>query len=34
MGEASAMSWVLFAIILAFTIVQLRLQRRWVHYGA
>jgi multiple sugar transport system permease protein len=34
MGEASAMSWVLFAIILVFTIVQLRLQRRWVHYGA
>ncbi|HEU0242748.1 MAG TPA: sugar ABC transporter permease [Candidatus Limnocylindrales bacterium] len=34
MGEASAMSWVLFAIILAFTVVQLRAQRRWVHYGS
>jgi multiple sugar transport system permease protein len=33
MGEASAMSWVLFAIILAFTVFQLRFQRRWVHYG-
>jgi multiple sugar transport system permease protein len=34
MGEASAMSWVLFAIILAFTVVQLRAQKRWVHYGS
>jgi multiple sugar transport system permease protein len=33
MGEASAMSWVLFAIILSFTFVQLRAQRKWVHYG-
>jgi len=33
MGEASAMSWVLFAIILLFTVFQLRFQRRWVHYG-
>ena len=33
MGEASAMSWVLFAIILSFTVVQLRAQKRWVHYG-
>jgi multiple sugar transport system permease protein len=31
MGYASAMSWVLVAIILGATIVQLRLQRRWVH---
>ena len=34
MGEASSMSWILFAIILAFTVAQLRFQRRWVHYGA
>jgi multiple sugar transport system permease protein len=34
MGEASAMSWILFAIILAFTVFQLRFQKRWVHYGA
>lgn len=33
MGEASAMSWILFAIILAFTVFQLRFQRKWVHYG-
>ncbi len=33
MGTASAMSWVLFAIILAFTVLQLRFQRRWVHYA-
>jgi multiple sugar transport system permease protein len=33
MGEASSMSWVLFAIILIFTVIQLRAQRLWVHYG-
>ena len=33
MGYASAMSWVLFAIILVITAVQLRLQKRWVVYG-
>jgi multiple sugar transport system permease protein len=33
MGYAAAMSWVLFAIILVITVVQLRLQKRWVHYG-
>ena len=32
MGEATAIAWVLFAIILVVTAVQLRLQRRWVHY--
>ncbi|TML97778.1 MAG: sugar ABC transporter permease [Actinobacteria bacterium] len=32
MGYAAAMSWVLFAIILMFTLAQFRLQRRWVHY--
>jgi multiple sugar transport system permease protein len=31
-GYASAMSIVLFAIIMLVTIVQLGLQRRWVHY--
>jgi multiple sugar transport system permease protein len=31
MGYAAAMSWVLFAIILAVTLVQLRLQRRAAH---
>lgn len=32
-GYASAMSWVLFAAILLITMVQLRLQRRWVTYA-
>jgi len=32
MGRASAMAWVLFAILLAFTYVQFRQSRRWVHY--
>ncbi|QGN50857.1 ABC transporter permease subunit [Micromonospora sp. WMMC415] len=31
-GYASAMSIVLFAVILLITLAQLRLQRRWVHY--
>jgi hypothetical protein len=26
------MAWVLFAFIFAFTLIQNRLQRRWVHY--
>src|SRR5680860_1356241 len=32
MGEATAIAWVLFALILLITAVQLWLQRRWVHY--
>jgi multiple sugar transport system permease protein len=32
MGYASAMAWVLFAIILLITMFQLWLARRWVHY--
>lgn len=32
MGYASAMSWVLFVLIFIVTFVQLRLQKRWVHY--
>lgn len=31
MGYASAMSWVLFAVIFLITFVQLRLQKRWVY---
>lgn len=34
MGYASAMAWVLFLIILAITLLQLWLARRWVHYEA
>jgi multiple sugar transport system permease protein len=34
MGKASAISWVLFIIIFLFTVVQARLQGRWVYYEA
>jgi len=32
-GEASALSWMLFILILAVTLVQVRGQKRWVNYG-
>lgn len=32
MGYASALAYVLFFILLGLTIIQFRLQRRWVHY--
>ena len=32
LGYASAIAWVLFVIVIIFTIIQMRLQRRWVHY--
>ncbi|MGI6567461.1 MAG: carbohydrate ABC transporter permease [Limnochordia bacterium] len=32
MGYASAMAWILFAIILCFTILQFRISDRWVYY--
>ena len=32
MGYASAIAWALFALIFVFTVVQSRLQKRWVHY--
>lgn len=32
MGYAAAMSWVLFVVIFGITLVQLSLQKRWVHY--
>ncbi len=32
MGYASAMAWVLFAIILGLTVLQLWLSKRWVYY--
>lgn len=34
MGYASAYAWVLFVIIFACTLVQLKLQRKWVNYDA
>ncbi len=32
MGYASALSWILFMMVLGLTIVQLWLSKRWVHY--
>lgn len=32
MGYASALGWIFFIVILAFTVVQFRLQSKWVHY--
>ncbi|MAT17468.1 MAG: sugar ABC transporter permease [Leifsonia sp.] len=32
-GEASALSWMLFAVVLGVTIIQIIGQRRWVTYG-
>jgi len=34
MGKAAAVAWVLFVIIFLFTLLQMRYQRRWVHYEA
>ncbi|MXX24728.1 MAG: sugar ABC transporter permease [Caldilineaceae bacterium SB0668_bin_21] len=34
MGRGAAIAWVLFIFIFIFTLVQTRLQRRWVHYEA
>ena len=33
MGYAAALAWVLFAIVLVFTVLQMRLSK-WVHYEA
>ena len=32
MGYAVTLSWALLVILIVFTVVQFRLQRRWVHY--
>jgi ABC-type sugar transport system permease subunit len=32
MGYASAVSVVLFAVIMFFTLIQMRLEKRYVHY--
>ena len=32
MGYASAVAWVLFALILGVTLIQWRTQERWVFY--
>jgi ABC-type sugar transport system permease subunit len=33
MGYASALAWVLFVIIMIFTLLTLRSSERWVFYG-
>jgi multiple sugar transport system permease protein len=33
MGKASAMAWILFIIIVGFTIILFRTSARWVYYG-
>jgi multiple sugar transport system permease protein len=32
MGAASAMAWILFAIVLSLTLFQLKVSKKWVHY--
>lgn len=32
LGKASAMAWILFAILLGFTLVQFKASKKWVHY--
>ncbi len=32
MGYAAAMAWILFAIVFVLTVLQFRVQARWVHY--
>jgi multiple sugar transport system permease protein len=32
-GEASALSWLLFLFILVITLIQVRGQKKWVHYA-
>jgi multiple sugar transport system permease protein len=34
MGYAATVAWVLFLIIMLFTLIQFRLSRSWVHYEA
>ncbi|HEY0215300.1 MAG TPA: sugar ABC transporter permease [Cellulomonas sp.] len=34
MGEASAIAWIVFLLIIVVTAVQFTVQRRWVHYDA
>jgi multiple sugar transport system permease protein len=33
MGKAAALAWILFAIIVVFTLITFRLSGRWVYYG-
>jgi len=33
MGYASAMAWILFVVVMVFTVLIFRTHHRWVHYG-
>jgi multiple sugar transport system permease protein len=33
MGKASALAWVLFVIIVTFTVILFKSSARWVYYG-
>ena len=32
MGYASALAWILFILVMALTLIQLWLSKKWVHY--
>ena len=32
-GDAAALSWLLFVVVLVVTVLQVRVQRRWVTYA-
>ena len=32
MGYGSALAWIFFFVVLALTLIQLKLQERWVYY--
>ena len=34
MGYASALAWILFIIVIIFTLIQFRVARTWVYYEA
>jgi multiple sugar transport system permease protein len=33
MGKASAMAWILFIVIIVFTVLLFKTSARWVYYG-
>jgi ABC-type sugar transport system permease subunit len=34
MGKASALAWIMFVVVVIFTIVLFRTSARWVYYGS
>ena len=33
MGKASALAWIMFAVIVIFTVIIFKTSARWVYYG-